>query len=755
MLEAYPAMRDFPIDAVLYHLLVNNLPNTSIIVFDMDLRYRSVNGPLPYAAGFIHDQIIGKTPDEVLLPERQPTMLAYYRAALNGQRVTVESQVGEIGYASQIMPIRDEQGDICAGMIVTQPRGEAKHITEQVEKKQTEHEAQYRLLAENSTDIVLRLDAHYRCVYVSPSCERVLGYTPDEFLGKSGTEFVHPDDLPILMETRRVASEGSSILPAVVMRFRHKQGRAVWLEWGGRRLPPTAENDPAGFVLTLRDVTRRQQSEEVFRQSEALYRSVITSMSEGLVIYNHLGHVIGCNPAAERILGLTQAQMMGLSPIDPHWQIIQEDGTPLPEESHPMMLTLQTDAAYTGVPMGVQWPDGTLRWLSANAQPLLQNSARAARGVVMTFTDMTDHYWAERALLDSELQFRLLLTSSLDGLILTDARGQIRRINPAACAMLGLEETTPHQNCSTPLPPFLVKAIQELTATSSYRGETTVWRADHTSFAMEITIASLEEGLTDSPFWVLLRDISSQKRLQEALVEQARMEAAFAKEVELDKLKLRVMQRLAHEFRTPLALIQLQTDALLQYLPRLSPEQIATKGEKIADSIQHMTEMIEEINLVLEGGLIANSVHFASLNLALLCRQIAHELAQQLKLPAKFILEGPETVMIKADAKLLRRALFHILRNAARYSEPEAPVTLRLEQQPKGIALFVIDTGLGILPNELERVFDPFFRGSNLGESSGLGLGLTLAKSAVAIHRGKIQINSVPKQGTTVQILLP
>lgn len=93
--------------------------------------------------------------------------------------------------------------------------------------------------------------------------------------------------------------------------------------------------------------------------------------------------------------------------------------------------------------------------------------------------------------------------------------------------------------------------------------------------------------------------------------------------------------------------------------------------------------------------------------------------------------------------------------NAARYSEPAHPVTIRIAQIGDCIELRIIDHGIGIPPDELPRIFEPFSRGSNINERSGLGIGLTIARAGIEAHGGTIHAESELNTGTTFIITLP
>ena len=125
---------------------------------------------------------------------------------------------------------------------------------------------------------------------------------------------------------------------------------------------------------------------------------MIAAMQDGIVVLDADGTIRECNAAAERILGLSAEQIMGRTPHDPRWRAVREDGSPFPGEDHPPMVTLRTGRPCTDVVMGVHKPDGTLTWITVNAQPLFQADGRTLAGVVASFEDITDRRRTEERL---------------------------------------------------------------------------------------------------------------------------------------------------------------------------------------------------------------------------------------------------------------------------------------------------------------------------------------------------------------------
>ena len=113
-----------------------------------------------------------------------------------------------------------------------------------------------------------------------------------------------------------------------------------------------------------------------------------------------------------------------------------------------------------------------------------------------------------------------------------------------------------------------------------------------------------------------------------------------------------------------------------------------------------------------------------------------------------------EKVILTGDEKLLRHAIGNLLSNAVKYSPDGGEVVLDL-QHANGLEIRVRDHGIGIPEKDHEKLFDPFFRASNVGEMAGTGLGLPIAKQAIELHGGKLEIARSDANGTEFLIWLP
>ncbi|MEG4520172.1 MULTISPECIES: diguanylate cyclase domain-containing protein [unclassified Microcoleus] len=174
----------------------------------------------------------------------------------------------------------------------------------------------------------------------------------------------------------------------------------------------------AGFLASSLNLASEFDAKNILlsqlQESEERYRSVITSMTEGVVLQLANGQITACNASAERILGLTPEQMMGRTSVDLDWRIVREDGQPFPGQQHPAILTLRTGQGRSNVVMGIHKSDQTLTWISINSQPLFHFNQSKPYAVLTTFADITELKRGEEMLRHWAEQERLIATT--DGL---------------------------------------------------------------------------------------------------------------------------------------------------------------------------------------------------------------------------------------------------------------------------------------------------------------------------------------------------
>ncbi len=175
-------------------------------------------------------------------------------------------------------------------------------------------EARFRALVENSSDGIALLDAGGKVVYASQSCQRVLGYAPEELVGRSFPELVHPEDLERVQQEVAEALDHPGVAVRSLGRVRHKDGS--WRVIEGIDTNRFDEPDVGALVVNFRDATERFEAEGAVQQSERQFRAVFDSALEAMIVADDDGNYVDVNPAACELLGRTRDEAIALNAAD-------------------------------------------------------------------------------------------------------------------------------------------------------------------------------------------------------------------------------------------------------------------------------------------------------------------------------------------------------------------------------------------------------------------------------------------------------
>lgn len=364
-----------------------------------------------------------------------------------------------------------------------------------------------------------------RFVFVNETMARITGYSVEELLAFSLEEIlaiIFSDDLPMALRHQDTLLSEASIPVQYAHRMVRKDGEIRWVE--GAAVQTYYRGSPA-IQAAFIDVTDRVQTEEALRQSEERYRTIITTMHEGVILHGKDGTICEWNDRAKQLLGRTTEKLIGLSTGDPHWRAIHEDGTPFAGMNHPSLVALRTGRPCSNVVMGIYRPDSTLTWLLVNAQPLFHTVSPSPGGAVATFTDITDLKRTEQALRESEQRFRAIFEHAGMGIVLATPEGKIGASNAAFQQLVGYSnEELQHMAFQTITHPDDVVTENALYREMLMRGESSseiekrYIRKDGQSIWCRITVSLVRDDIGTPQFAiVMVKDITERKKAEEAL----------------------------------------------------------------------------------------------------------------------------------------------------------------------------------------------------------------------------------------------
>jgi signal transduction histidine kinase len=212
----------------------------------------------------------------------------------------------------------------------------------------------------------------------------------------------------------------------------------------------------------------------------------------------------------------------------------------------------------------------------------------------------------------------------------------------------------------------------------------------------------------------------------------------------------------SHELKTPLTVLRGETETALRDEKISDPERERANSQ--LEELRRLTRIVDGLTLLAKADAGQVALTLEPLRFDELVRDSFAD-AQILAEPpgVKVELENCEEIFVRGDRHRLRQLLLNLADNAVKYNQPQGRVTMSL-RRAEGVAEFKItNTGTGIPPEILPRVFDRFFRGDAAHGNvvDGCGLGLSIAQWIVSAHGGKIQIASVPSQSTIVTVQLP
>ncbi|MBC7896884.1 MAG: PAS domain S-box protein [Cytophagaceae bacterium] len=252
-------------------------------------------------------------------------------------------------------------------------------------KAQEEH---FRRLIENSNDQVFIFDTTGAITFVGPSVEKLLGYTPDEMVGVRPNDVVHPDDIPVVMDTigKAITNPGESF--SNQYRIRHKDGR--WLTFEGLARTFAADSAASGLIANARDVTERVAAERALREQDEHFRRIIENASDFVMTCDTTGALTYVAPSSERMLGYKPHELLGTRPTD----MLH------PDDVEETLRELQWIFEHPGEPLvatfRIRHKDGSYRFFENVGRTI--SATTGDEGVIAFGRDVTDRVRADEAL---------------------------------------------------------------------------------------------------------------------------------------------------------------------------------------------------------------------------------------------------------------------------------------------------------------------------------------------------------------------
>ncbi len=702
---------------------------------DNDLRYIFWNKSAEQLTGLKAAQVLGKSICDVW-PDNEPNRraLVYYREALKTRKPQSFS-------SRYFFHSRDYVFEIS---IFPFERGLTVFVQDITEKATAAEDLRIRsqMLGNLSEGVNIVRMSDLIILYANPRMEEMFGYGPGELIGKHVDALNYRSAADLYREIGP-ALTGSGVWRGEMCSVR-KDGTQFWC-----RASISAFDHSVYGKLSINvreDITEQKRFEAMLQESERNYRNSLDASPLGIRILSPEGERVYFNKAYLDLYGFDSAEELKATPVEKRFT----------RESYPAHLE-RVKLRKEGKPLPTRYECDIIRKDAALRHVAVWNKTVMWAGVRQDISfvhDITDRKLAEEELKKSSVLLSKTFSALLDAIFVVDTqRHVILTCNEAAERMFGYrkEEMTGRSS------EFLhisrqryEEMVQKLRAgldeAGVFRTEWSMRRANGETFPTQHIFTQI---LDDSGRRVgvvgLVKDLTEQKTTHEALVESEKR----------SQMKSEILSNMSHELKSPLTSIKGIIDSLM--------EKDITFDERTRDlMLNAMSEEVERLIWLVEDLLDMSRIEAG----VWLPRKISCQISgiiydvverQRLTHPGRTLnLElDPHLPDVAQDPTQIWQVLANLLSNSLAYAEEQSPVTIRARQVDRAVEVSVSDQGPGIPREELDRVFEKFYRGPNQNRAQGTGLGLAICRGIIEAHGGQIWAESQPGHGSTFYFRLP
>jgi len=739
----------------LYRLLANNIADV-IWTADAEARITYVSPSIKRVLGYTVEETMKLKISDILTPDSTEQA----RRFVKWQMKTFARGVQYPPASMTLEHVRKDGSTVWAEVMlsfmqdkngnVTGIMGATRDITERrkAEEALRESEEKYRQHFENVSDVIFSYDREFRILSMSPSVKRMLGYSPEELIGKRFTDLniLAPECLELALSNALHTLEGERVTTGEYI-FITKDGSRRYGELSPAS-PLVADGKVVAVLSVGRDITERKQIEEALRQSEERYRELVEKANDIIYTHDMAGNFTSINKAGEQVIGYMRDEILGMN--------ISQILTPESLELARKMTSRKVNpGGSTQYEIEIAAKDGHRVLLEVSTRLILEGDKPVSvQGIARDITKRKD---MERELRQREQGYLILLESTHDSIIVVDAETlKVVFGNRRFALMFGFDPVL-HDAVGVNLLDFIYPEDREIAikgfAEDLYQRERRQ-RYDvraKTKDSREIWVSALATRIEFQgrvAVLLSLRDVTKEKRMEEErqkLEEELLLAGRLAAVGEL-------AAGVAHELNNPLAAIQgfaqlftsrndldetMKNDLGIVYRE-------AQRAAKITQNLLSFARRHEpEKHLISINEVIQKTLEMH-----------AHQMkVNNIEPVVDFAADQPKTM---ADFFQMQQVFVNIIINAEQAMiEAHGRGRLLVETQwvDGVIQITFTDDGPGIPKENLERIFDPFFTTKEIGK--GTGLGLSVCYGIIQAHGGRIYARSKPGEGAAFVVEIP
>mgnify|MGYP001150917035 CR=1 FL=1 len=586
-------------------------------------------------------------------------------------------------------------------------------------------------------------------IYANPAFERITGYRFEEVRGRN-IRFLHTGDWdqPALLEVQEAIREGREC--RVVLRNYRKDGHLFW-----NQLTIAPVLDEAGrvthYIGIQHDISDTVEATHALAESEKRLSLTIDALRDGLWDWNIPDGTVYQSPSWAHMLGYEPGELTGN--IDSFTRCLSED------DSRRVWDMLQAhqrgETPVYACEHRMIRKDGQEIWVSDRGKIVEWAADGTPLRMVGTITDITERYQAEQQLISWMQRLDSILTLSPDAYIYFGSDSSVASVNPAFEHMTGLlsgevvglsytrliEKLQDLADPTEAFPPFLEIPVLAPASPSVVRPAESGKAPAHLHLMRpqrRVLAYNFRFNENDHSAVLFLGDVT--------------------RETEVDRMKSEFLSTAAHELRTPMASIMGFSELLLRR--SYDADTVRDFLETIHRQSKRLTDLLNELlDLARIEARAGKDFKFSVQPLHTVLQETVRTVVAGGDRTVRLDIEG-HLPLVRIDSAKIQQALLNVLSNAFKYSPEggDVDVSLRREVAFNGqtrLKISIRDHGIGMTPEQTERVFERFFRADPSGNIPGTGLGMALVKEIVELHGGSVDIDSTFGEGTTVSLYLP